>query len=206
MIFGLLTRSAQFVKCASGTSFIPRLFAHSIYEAEPKLGACIEIAEWKGGSESLENALFAEADCVTATGSDETLETIRKRLPQKTRFFGYGHRVSFGYVTEQILSGMNPQKTVSRAATDVVAWNQLGCLSPHVIYVESGGAISPEKFAELLVGGIARNGTNPTARQIIHGGIGQYRVPTLILRSARRAFAGHKNVVQHGINGLDGDF
>ncbi len=150
MIFGLLTRSAQFVKCASGTAFIPRLFAHSIYEAEPKLGACLEIAEWRGGSELLENALFAEADCVTATGSDETLETIRKRLPQKTRFLGYGHRVSFAFVTEQILSGMNPQKVVSRAAQDVVAWNQLGCLSPHVIYVESGGKISPEQFAELL--------------------------------------------------------
>lgn len=150
LIFGLLTRSAQFVKCASGTAFIPRLFAHSVYEAEPKLGACIEIAEWRGGSELLENALFAEADCVTATGSDETLEIIRKRLPQKTRFIGYGHRVSFAYVTEQVLSGMNPQKIVSRAARDVVAWNQLGCLSPHVIYVESGGKISAEKFAELL--------------------------------------------------------
>ena len=45
---------------------------------------------------------------------------------------------------------MNPQKIVKRAAHDVVAWNQVGCLSPHVIYVESGGKISAEKFAELL--------------------------------------------------------
>jgi hypothetical protein len=39
---------------------------------------------------------------------------------------------------------------LDRAARDVVAWNQLGCLSPHVIYVQAGGAVSPEKFAELL--------------------------------------------------------
>ena len=45
IILGLLTRSAQFVKCARGTSFIPRLFAHSIYEVEPKLASCLEIAE-----------------------------------------------------------------------------------------------------------------------------------------------------------------
>jgi hypothetical protein len=32
----------------------------------------------------------------------------------------------------------------------VVAWNQLGCLSPHVIYVQLGGEISPEHFAQLL--------------------------------------------------------
>ena len=62
MISGLLVRSAQFVKCASGTSFIPRMFGHSLYEVEPKLGACMEIAEWGGGTAEFENALFAEAD------------------------------------------------------------------------------------------------------------------------------------------------
>ncbi|MEO6183271.1 MAG: acyl-CoA reductase [Verrucomicrobiota bacterium] len=150
IIFGLLTRSAQFVKCASGSSFLPRMFAHSIYETEPKLGACLEIAEWKGGNEILENALFSEINTLTATGSDETLETIRRRLPPKVRLIGHGHRVSFAFVTNEVLSGMNPQRIVSRAARDIVAWNQLGCLSPHVIYVETGGKISSEQFAEML--------------------------------------------------------
>ncbi len=150
MVLGLLTRSAQFVKCASGASLIPRLFAHSLHEIEPKLGACLEIAEWRGGNTSLEQALFAEADCVTATGSDETLAAIRHRIPARVRFLGYGHRVSFGYVASEVLGGMNPRKTVARAAEDVAAWNQLGCLSPHVIYVETGGVITPEQFAEML--------------------------------------------------------
>ena len=70
MVLGLLVRSAQFVKCASGTSFLPRLFAHSLYEVQPKLGACLEVAEWRGGNADLERALFDEAACVTATGSD----------------------------------------------------------------------------------------------------------------------------------------
>jgi hypothetical protein len=38
----------------------------------------------------------------------------------------------------------------------VVAWNQLGCLSPHVIYVEHGGAVAAEHFAELLGEELAR--------------------------------------------------
>lgn len=139
IIFGLLTRSAQFLKCASGGSFLPRLFAHSIYDADPKLGACLEIAEWRGGNVDLENALFAEADCVTATGSDETLDEIRKRLPLHVRFLGYGHRVSFAFVMGEVLSGRRAEKIISAAANDVVAWNQLGCLSPHVIYVQPGG-------------------------------------------------------------------
>ena len=150
IVFGLLTRSAQFVKCASGASFLPRLFAHSIYEADPKLGACMEIAEWRGGNVELEKTLFAEADCVTATGDDETLAVIRAQLPVKTRFLGHGHRVSFGYVAGEVLYGSRAKKIVAAAADDVVAWNQLGCLSPHVIYVQLGGEIAPEHFAQML--------------------------------------------------------
>jgi hypothetical protein len=150
MILGLLTRSAQFVKCASGTSFLPRLFAHSLHEAEPKLAACLEVAEWRGGSESLEAVLFAEADCITATGRDETLAALRQRVPVTKRFVAYGHRVSFGYVTQEALSGFSPQKVIANAARDVAAWDQLGCLSPHVIYVETGGKVTPEQFAEQL--------------------------------------------------------
>ncbi len=189
MVLGLLTRSAQFVKCASGTgarssrsqhaddaglaamskvagqsdplrpggpraassgSFLPRLFAHSIYEVDAKLGACLEVAEWRGGNETLETALFQHADCVTATGSDETLAAIRKQLPAETRLIGYGHRVSFGYVSSEVLFGSNARRIIADAASDVVAWNQLGCLSPHVIYVQPGGDMMPRRFAETL--------------------------------------------------------
>jgi hypothetical protein len=150
IVLGILVRSAQFVKCASGTSILPCLFAHSLYEVEPKLGACLEIAEWRGGSADLEKTLFDEADCVTATGSEETLAAIRQRLPAKSRFLGYGRRVSFAYVTGGVLAGSNARKVAALAAADVAAWNQQGCLSPHVIYVEHGGALPPEQFAEML--------------------------------------------------------
>jgi hypothetical protein len=150
MVLGVLVRSAQFVKCASGTALLPRLFAHSLYEVEPKLGACLEVAEWRGGNADLEKALFDEADCVTATGRDETLAAIRQRLPTKARFLGYGHRVSFAYVASGALTGLNARKVAGQAAADVAAWNQQGCLSPHVIYVEDGGAVPPALFAEML--------------------------------------------------------
>lgn len=150
MILGLLARSAQFVKCATGASYLPRLFAHSLYETEPKLAACLEIAEWPGGQEAVESALFREADCVTATGSDEMLASVRHRLPISVRLLGYGHKVSFGYVSADVLAGQQAVRAAGRAAADVVAWNQLGCLSPHLFYVENNGRLSPERFAELL--------------------------------------------------------
>jgi len=161
IILGFLVRSAQFVKCASGASFLPRLFAHSLYDADPKLASCLEIAEWRGGNQAeLESLLYQEADCVTATGSDETLSTVRQQLPIKTRLLGYGHRVSFGYITHEVLSGFQAKKIVGRAAADIVAWDQLGCLSPHVIYVEHGGrAAGAEQFAEMLAEELERRET-----------------------------------------------
>ncbi|SPE62324.1 Acyl-CoA reductase [Verrucomicrobia bacterium] len=156
IVLGVLLRSAQFVKCAAGTSLFPRLFAHSLYAAEPKLGACLEVAQWPGGNIPLEKALFEEADCVTATGTDETLEAIRSRLPARIRFVGYGSRVSFAFVSGGVLSGHNARKVAARAAADVAAWDQHGCLAPHVVYVENGGSVTPEHFAEMLAGELAR--------------------------------------------------
>jgi hypothetical protein len=162
MLLGLLARSAQFVKCATGSGYIPRLFAHSLYQAEPKLGACLEIAEWKGGTQTLETVLFNEADCLIVMGNDQTIAAIRRQVPHRVRVLGYGHRVSFGYVARAVLSEISARKVVSRAAHDVAAWNQLGCLSPHVIYVESGGTVSPLHFAELLAAELeSLEGTRP---------------------------------------------
>jgi hypothetical protein len=150
MVLAVLLRSAQFVKCASGTSLVPRLFAHSLYEADPKLGACVEVAEWRGGTADLEQALFAESDCVVASGTDETLAAVRQRLPAGTRLIAHGYKVSFGYVAGRALTRFGHSKVLARAARDVASWNQLGCLSPHAIYVENQGEVTPEEFAEKL--------------------------------------------------------
>jgi hypothetical protein len=156
MTLGLLTRSAQFVKCARGTTLLPRLFAHSLYAIEPKIGSCLELADWPGGNLLLENALFAQADCVTATGSDDTLETIRRRLPPNARFVAHGTRVSFGYVAREMLSRSEARQIAALVASDVAAWDQAGCLSPHLVYVENGGSVGPPQFAEYLAQELAK--------------------------------------------------
>jgi hypothetical protein len=150
IVLGLVTRSSQFVKCATGASFIPRLFAHAIYEADRKLASCLEIAHWRGGDTNLEKTLLDEADCVTATGNDETIAALRQRIPESKRFVGYGQRYSFGFVCGSVLGGGNARNVAAAAAIDVAAWNQLGCLSPHVVYVEHGGSVAAEQFAALV--------------------------------------------------------
>ena len=162
IILGLLAKSAQFVKCASGTSFLPRMFAHSLYAAQPKLGACLELGEWKGGTNALEDALFAEPGCVTATGSDEAIRKIRNQLPARVRFVGYGHKLSVAYVTREALEKHGSEKIAADLVEDIVAWNQLGCLSPHAVYVEEFSTTIALDFAKILADQLsAREQTEP---------------------------------------------
>ncbi|MCC7376829.1 MAG: hypothetical protein IT581_19370 [Verrucomicrobiales bacterium] len=155
IIHGLLVRSAQTVKCPSGASSLPRLFAHSLHDLEPKLASCLELVAWKGGNAEVEATLFGEANAVVAAGTDETIEALRRAMPSRARFLAHGHRVSAGYVPRESLVPGEDARTVEAAATDVAAWDQLGCLSPHVIYVETGGVLPPEGFAERLAAELA---------------------------------------------------
>jgi len=150
LVLGVLTKSAQFFKLSARCSLVPRLFAHSLADLEPKLGRCLELAVWPGGSDPLETALWEQADCIRMEGSDEAVAAVQSRAGTRARFVGHGHRLSFGFVGRDALSGYMARKVAGRVAADVTAWNQLGCLSPHVIYVEEKGGVSPEGFAEML--------------------------------------------------------
>jgi len=68
----------------------------------------------------------------------------------QTRFLAYSQRLSFAYVAGAVLTAANARIVAQRASADVAAWNQLGALSPHVIYVEDSGVMSPEMFAAML--------------------------------------------------------
>ncbi|HVV01753.1 MAG TPA: acyl-CoA reductase, partial [Verrucomicrobiae bacterium] len=75
---------------------------------------------------------------------------VRKLAPAGARFIGYGHRLSFAYISSTAWSGGNASRLAESFARDVTAWDQLGCLSPHVLYVENGGTVTPVRFAEML--------------------------------------------------------
>jgi hypothetical protein len=167
MVAGLLVRSAQFIKCPRGASVVPRLFAHSLRQLDPGLASCLEIAEWPRDRQDLEQALLQFADGVTATGSDEAVAALRNRVPVDTLFVGHGHKLSFSYVCRESLSAGQLPPTLLGVTADVIAWNQLGCLSPHVVYVERGGHRTGEEFAADLAGRLeAEESTHP--RGLIH--------------------------------------
>lgn len=147
----LAVKAAVLVKAASGDRCFPDLFARSVAEVDADLGACIAPRYWTGGDRSVEDPLFGEADVVVMSGSTESVAAARAR--SGGRFIGHGHRVSLAAVGREVLR--DPSAAAAALAWDASLWDQRGCLSPQVCFVE-GDFRDACRFAEALVPELAR--------------------------------------------------
>lgn len=155
LIRALLVKSACLGKTAAGEPVLPALFARGLAEADAELGHCLAVTYWPGGAEPLEAVALSAADAVLVYGSDETIASVRARTPTATRVVGYGHHLSFGMVSRAALAD-NPREIARRAALDAATFDQQGCVSPHLFYVEEGGSVSPAEWAALLATAMQR--------------------------------------------------
>jgi hypothetical protein len=148
-LLSLALKSAVLVKPAAGDPLFPELLQAALTGVDPDLAECVVVAPWRGGDLEIEDAVFAMADLVVASGSDAAIAAIRSRVPG--RFIGHGHKVSFAVVGRECLSDEQSAADVARRlAYDVTLWDQQGCLSPQLCYVEAGGGVSLATFADLL--------------------------------------------------------
>lgn len=76
-----------------------------------------------------------KAPCIVATGSDETLADVARRLAPSQRFVPYGHKFSVAAVgPAAIEDAATLSATAAGISLDVARWDQSGCLSPVVVY------------------------------------------------------------------------
>lgn len=152
MTAGMLVKSATFGKVSSSEPLFPVLFAKTLQEIEPRFADAIAIVSWKGGDEALEATSFEQSQAVIAYGGQKTIEAVRRQVPTHVPFFPHGHKVSFGILSKETLDGTKGSQTTKLAAHDASWFDQQGCLSPHVFFVEKGGKYSPRDFAQMLAG------------------------------------------------------
>lgn len=156
LVQALLLKSPCLVKTATAEPFLLPLYARSLAEHCPQLAPYLAVTHWEGGNEELEAALLPEAEALIVYGSDETLASLRSRTPVRTRFVGYGHRISFSAVARELLRNEETAREAARrAAYDLSVFDQQGCYSPQAIYVEARATVTPERFSELLADALA---------------------------------------------------
>lgn len=146
----LLVKSSSLGKVASEEPLFPALFVQSLAEVDERLAACFAITWWPHGVTELEEVAFGRAEAVVAYGSEAAITAVNARVPLGVRFIAYGHRLSFGVLGREWLSPKRIEELALRAGYDVAKYDQQGCLSPHVFYVERGGIVSPRDFAARL--------------------------------------------------------
>ncbi|MDP9428021.1 MAG: acyl-CoA reductase [Actinomycetota bacterium] len=156
LVCALLVKSATLGKSAGAEPLFPVLFAGTIAEEDPGLARCLAVLHWPGGQEDVEQAAFARSDAVMATAGLRATESLARRVPVGMPFVPYGHKVSFAVVGQEALALTRYADTARRVARDVSQYDQQGCLSPHAVFVERGGAVDPRAFAAALAAEMER--------------------------------------------------
>jgi len=97
-----------------------------------------------------------EADWVFAYGRDETMTEIQSQLKKDAVFIAHGHAESVAIVFKEAAN----LHTLEKLAYDFLSYNQRGCLSPLVTFIEEGGELSPvacvKVFAEQVLPAVAK--------------------------------------------------
>lgn len=146
----LLAGARVIAKCASGEGAFARAFQAALKQADPQVGARLAVVEFPRGDALATDALCTSVDVLSVYGSDETVEQLRQRCTS-ARVVAHGHGLSAAYVARGALSSPEEAaRTAERIALDISAYDQHGCLSPHFVLVQPGGALQPQAFAQLL--------------------------------------------------------
>jgi hypothetical protein len=149
-VCGLLVKAGNIGKLASAEPLFAGWFAELIAEVEPKLKDAFAVVWWPNDQAAVGDALFGASNVVLAYGGNETLAAIGKRIPITTRYLPYGHKLSFAMVGSETLTQDKAWSLAHAAAADVMRYDQHGCYSPQVIYVERGGLVTPRELARML--------------------------------------------------------
>lgn len=153
-VLSLAIKTPLLIKVPRAEPVLAELFVRSIGEFDAELGSCVATGYWRGGDRSVEDRLFSLSDLVVMAGSDANVEDVRARCP--ARFIAHGQRVSFAFVSREIVADERALRAAADAlALDVSAWDQRGCLSPQVCLVETD-APGARRFGELIASALSR--------------------------------------------------
>ncbi len=150
LVRSLAVKAPTLLKPGRGDIVLPVLFARALREEDAALADALAVVYWPGGSEALESAALERADAVTAYGEDETVRSLRDRAAPQARFAAYPHRISLAVVGRDALREAAVHRVACEAAGAVAFFDQRGCVSPQVIYAETGGEVDPPGFAAAL--------------------------------------------------------
>ncbi len=149
----------------------------ALEEADEELASTVAVLVWDYDDAALQSRLLGRSDLVIAAAGDDTIARIAGQIPRErgpsgrshVRFHPHGHKVSFTAIGREVFElgregahysweGGLVAAVALLAGLDSVFWDQNGCLSSRIHFVERSahGDTDPLEYAGLLAGRLRR--------------------------------------------------
>lgn len=159
LVRALLVKSASLARIPRAEPVLAPLFAHALAGVDRGLGSCIGLTWWPRERDDLTRAALADAGAVVVYGGPDAIAAASSHAPAGVPILDHGPRVSFGFVArEALIETGSAARTAAAVAEATALFDQQGCVSPHLVYVERGQGTDPRAFAGLVADALERLG------------------------------------------------
>lgn len=145
VVLGLLAGAGLLVKTASREPWFFAELARTLVHEDLRVGGRLQVFNWSRAHADLTRTLREVTDELVPYGDDATIAAVGGG-----EIVGFGSRLSAALVTRAAAHGGPMQQVARCLARDVTLFEQLGCLSPHQIFVECDSEGDAVDFAESL--------------------------------------------------------
>lgn len=176
IFFCLLCKTPVLVKPSLKEPLLPNLLARSLSRIAPELSGAIAVLPWSGAEAMLTGTALNLCEVVIVYGTDETIAAVKAKAPPKVRVIGRGDRRSFVLVASECADEM----IAFRLAHDLARFDQRGCLSPQVCFVEGEKAKTFARWIAEALEWLA-NELPPPPTEAVRASVTQFRLTGEIL-------------------------
>ena len=142
----LIAGASLLIKTASTEPILFAEFARTFTEIDPQVGSRTSVLNWSRHRTDLTGIVTANCDRIIAYGDDATISA----LARTGNLIGFGSRVSGAVIGAGALTPSQIEAVTDALARDVTQFEQLGCLSPHHIFVMTSRSEIARDFAHRM--------------------------------------------------------
>jgi Acyl-CoA reductase (LuxC) len=154
LAWALLLRVPVVLKPSAADEGLAELVKLALDQVDAEIGAAVQLARFTRHDAAEMRSMAARCDLLHVWGSDETVRQIAGLTPSTTRLVAHGSGLGAAWVP----AGSSIEEAAEGLALDVSLYDQRGCLSPQVVWVEAG--VDAVALAEALyreLGALARS-------------------------------------------------
>ncbi|MCX8110836.1 MAG: hypothetical protein N3D15_06270 [Syntrophorhabdaceae bacterium] len=162
LVESLIVGNINIVKLSEEDSDFTALFADTLCRSDTSglLKDYISVVKIPSSQPERLQRLFSCADAISAWGGEKAISVIKSMTPDGVRLIVWGHKISFGYVADEIFKPQDPNISPTRqslddiligVARDVCRLDQQACSSPQTVFVEiDRDEAQAFRFAQML--------------------------------------------------------